>query len=91
MFIIDWFKNFINIKINLNYLIMAKSIENLKIKLSTQSAFVSIKGGRNYLSLDSNGDGCINSGDCTGSVNDKNCENKQKCGPKPIETTTGLL
>lgn len=67
---------------------MSKNIEKLKLKLNTDNKFVSIKGGRNYLSLDSNGDGCINSGDCTGSVNDKNCDNRGHCGPKPPVTGT---
>lgn len=65
---------------------MIKNIEELKMKLNSNHQFASIKGGKNYLSLDSNGDGCINSGDCTGSVNDKNCDNQGKCGPKPPVT-----
>ena len=68
---------------------MKKNIEQLKKKLNFPNSFISIKGGYSNLSeeMDSNGDGCVNSGDCRGSENKLNCDNKGQCGPKPPPTS----
>lgn len=63
---------------------MKKSIEFLKDKATSKNAFVSIKGGDKGIrisddTLATNGEGCINSGDCVKAVNNLRCQNTGTC------------
>ena len=66
---------------------MKKTIFDLKDNLQSKKItnFISIKGGQSAINTDmesTNADGCKNSGDCRGSVNDSNCKNTGTCDPK---------
>lgn len=63
---------------------MKKNIDLLKDKVASRNTFVSVKGGKKIIGIDddifaTNGEGCINSGDCTKAVNKLKCSNTGTC------------